>query len=99
VGLWRVGAVATRRGAGRPAAARKTSIFSVKKKHKSVNTKKIDSTPLNAYHSMHMQYHGGGLHKIFSRNSMQYDTHEFHIRISQEYPCAMRGRRQFVVLK
>jgi hypothetical protein len=32
--------VATRRGAGRPAAARKTSIFSVKKKHKSVNTKK-----------------------------------------------------------
>lgn len=26
-------------------------------------------------------------------------THEFHIRISKEYPCAMRGRRQFVVLK
>ena len=41
MGLWRVGAVATRRGAGRPAAARKTSIFSVKKKHKSINTKKI----------------------------------------------------------
>jgi hypothetical protein len=33
--------VATRRGAGRPAAARKISIFSVKKKHKSINTKKI----------------------------------------------------------
>jgi hypothetical protein len=32
--------VATRRGAGRPTAARKTSIFSVKKKHKSINTKK-----------------------------------------------------------
>jgi hypothetical protein len=30
--LWRVGAVATRRGAGRPAVARKTSIFSVKNK-------------------------------------------------------------------
>jgi hypothetical protein len=42
VGLWRVGAVATRRGAGRPAAARKTSIFSVKKKHKSINTKKVE---------------------------------------------------------
>jgi hypothetical protein len=40
VGLWRVDAVATRRGAGRPATARKTSIFSVKKKHKSINTKK-----------------------------------------------------------
>jgi hypothetical protein len=46
VGLWWVGAVATRRGAGRPAAARKTSIFSVKKKHKSVNTKKSTSPPL-----------------------------------------------------
>ena len=41
MGLWRVGAVATRRGAGRPAAARKTSMFSVKKKHKSINTKNI----------------------------------------------------------
>jgi hypothetical protein len=46
VGLWRVGAVATRRGAGRPAAARKTSIFSVKKKHKSINTKKSTAPPL-----------------------------------------------------
>jgi hypothetical protein len=45
VGLWRVGAVATRRSAGRPAAARKTSIFSVKKKHKSVNTKKKSTAP------------------------------------------------------
>jgi hypothetical protein len=34
--------VATRRGAGRPAVARKTSIFSVKKKHKSINTKNGD---------------------------------------------------------
>ena len=49
MGLWRVGAVATGRGAGRPAVARKTSIFSVKKKHKSVNTKKIDEEVFKAY--------------------------------------------------
>jgi hypothetical protein len=49
VGLWRVGAVATGRGADRPAAARKTSIFFVKKKHKSVNTKKIDGEAFKAY--------------------------------------------------
>jgi hypothetical protein len=36
VGLWLVGAVATRRGAGRPATARKTS---AKKINKSVNKK------------------------------------------------------------
>jgi hypothetical protein len=51
VGLWRVGAVATRRGAGRPAAARKTSIFSLKKKHKSINTKK------NLPNFVHMNSH------------------------------------------
>jgi hypothetical protein len=46
VGLWQVGAVATQRGAGRPTAARKTSIFSIKNKHKSVNTKKSTAPPL-----------------------------------------------------
>jgi hypothetical protein len=62
VGLWRVGAVAMGRGADRPAAARKTSIFSVKKKHKSVNTKKLTkrfSKLINKKIRQHLPARGG----------------------------------------
>jgi hypothetical protein len=50
------------RGADRPAAARKTSIFSVKKKHKSVNTKKLTkrfSKLINKKIRQHLPARGG----------------------------------------
>jgi hypothetical protein len=80
VGLWRVGAVATGRGADRPAAARKTSIFSVKRNTSLLIQKKLTgrfSKLINKKIRQHLPCTGRFSKPVNISSSMMADIHTY----------------------